>query len=213
MGNTTAPVKTGPKKDTKVVDEQTVMSWFKDSPKHSFEDVSGMSELKARLRSCVADTKLSGIRKYLKNIVESENMAWSEVRHCENRTVNTVLTVYERRAKENGISVKISANASHDLEVLPQDLVIIIANLFENAIHAAEKLESKDKYIEISIKESVQRLLIKIENTCRHDMAFDESLYGVGIHSVIAATNKYDGMYDFVVEDGVFAAKISLNLK
>lgn len=66
MGNTTAPVKAGQKKDNKVVDEQTVMSWFKDSPKHSFEDVSGMSELKARLRSCVADTKLSGIRKYLK---------------------------------------------------------------------------------------------------------------------------------------------------
>jgi sensor histidine kinase regulating citrate/malate metabolism len=153
------------------------------------------------------------IRKYLKNLVESENVAWSEVRHCENRTVNTVLTVYERRAKENGISVKISANASHDLEVLPQDLVIIIANLFENAIHAAEKLESKDKYIEISIKESVQRLLIKVENLCRSDLSFDESLYGVGIRSVITTTNKYDGMYDFSAEDGIFTAKISLNLK
>ena len=153
------------------------------------------------------------IKKYLKNLVESENVAWSEVRHCENRTVNTVLTVYERRAKENGISVKISANASHDLEVLPQDLVIIIANLFENAIHAAEKLESKDKYIEISIKESVQRLLIKVENLCRSDLSFDESLYGVGICSVITTTNKYDGMYDFSAEDGIFTAKISLNLK
>ena len=33
------------------------------------------------------------------------------------------------------------------------------------------------------------------------------------IHSVIATTNKYEGMYDFIAEDGIFSAKISLNLK
>ena len=156
---------------------------------------------------------IDSVREYLKNLVDSENLVWSRVRYCENRTVNTVLTVYERKAKKAGSTVNIIASVSRDIAVSPQDLVIVIANLFENAIHGTENLSSGERIVKISIKESVQRLLIKIENTCRHDMAFDESLYGVGIHSVIAATNKYDGMYDFVVEDGVFAAKISLNLK
>lgn len=156
---------------------------------------------------------IDSVREYLKNLVDSEKLVWSRVRYCENRTVNTVLTVYERKAKKAGSTVNIIASVSRDIAVSPQDLVIVIANLFENAIHGTENLSSGERIIKISIKESVQRLLIKIENTCRHDMAFDESLYGVGIHSVIAATNKYDGMYDFVVEDGVFAAKISLNLK
>ena len=44
-------------------------------------------------------------------------------------------------------------------------------------------------------------------------MSFDESLHGIGIRSVIAATNKYEGMYDFSAENGIFSAKISLNLK
>ena len=152
------------------------------------------------------------VREYLKSLVESESEVWGEVRYCENMTINTVLTVYERRAKENGISVQISANASRDLDVSPQDLVIVIANLFENAIHATAKHKGKKKLIDISIKGSAQRLLIKVENPCRNNLTFDETLYGVGIRSVIATTNKYEGMYDFTAEDGIFSAKISLNI-
>jgi hypothetical protein len=152
------------------------------------------------------------VREYLKSLVESESEVWGEVRYCENMTINTVLTVYERRAKENGISVQISANASRELDVSPQDLVIVIANLFENAIHATAKHKGKKKLIDISIKGSAQRLLIKVENPCRNNLTFDETLYGVGIRSVIATTNKYEGMYDFTAEDGIFSAKISLNV-
>jgi len=156
---------------------------------------------------------IESVREYLRNLVESESEVFGEARHCENMTVNTVLTVYERHARENGISVKISANASRDLAVSSQDLVIVIANLFENAIHAAEKLKNKENRVDITIKESVRRLVIKVENPCRNNLTFDESLYGVGIRSVIATANKYDGMYDFTAEDGIFSAKVSLNLE
>jgi hypothetical protein len=153
------------------------------------------------------------LKAHLRSLVESDNEVWGEVRYCENMTINTVLTVYERRAKENGISVTISAEGSRDLNVLPQDLVIVIANLFENAINATAKLKKNDKRIDILIKESSQRLVIKVENPCRANLTFDETIYGVGIRSVIATTTKYEGMYDFTVEDGIFSAKIILNLK
>jgi LytS/YehU family sensor histidine kinase len=91
-------------------------------------------------------------------------------------------------------------------------LVIIIANLFENAIHATSKLKGKNKHIDIYIKDSAQRLLIKVENPCKANLTFDETLWGVGIRSMISTTNKYEGMYDFTAEDGLFTAKISLNL-
>ena len=155
---------------------------------------------------------IESVREYLTNLVDSDSEVWGDVRYCENMTVNTVLTVYERRAKENDISVKISAKASRELPVLPQDLVIVIANLFENAIHATSKLKNRDKHIDIYIKDSAQRLLVKVENPCRANLTFDETLYGVGIRSVISTTNKYEGMYDFTAEDGIFSAKISLNL-
>ena len=156
---------------------------------------------------------IESVREYLKSLVESDSEIWGEERYCENMTVNTVLTVYERHAKENGIVVKISAKASRELDVLPKDLVIVIANLFENAIHATAKNKTKNKTIDISIKESTQRLLIKADNPCKNNMTFDESLYGIGIRSVISVVNKYQGMYDFSAENGFFSAKISLNLK
>ena len=156
---------------------------------------------------------MEGIKEYLENLVESEAKIGDRVKYCENMTVNTVLNVYGRRAKEKGISVKISANVSRDINVRTQDMVIVIANLFENAINATAKRKNTNKCIDISIKESVRRLLIKVENPCGDKLKFDETLYGIGINSVIATTSKYDGMYDFLVEDGHFVAKISLNLE
>ena len=156
---------------------------------------------------------IDSVREYLTHLMNSENEVWGEVRHCENTTVNTVLTVYERRAAENGADVNISAFVSSDIFVLPQDLVIVIANLFENAIHAVSRLNSENRHINITIKESAQRLLVKIENPCEDKMTFDTTCHGIGINSIIATVNKYDGMYDFTAEDGMFSAKVILNLK
>ena len=153
------------------------------------------------------------LTKHLTNLVDDDNNVWGETRYCENNTVNMILTMYKRRASQNGISVKISAKASGSLTVPPQDLVVVIANLFENAINEVASLKSKEGYIDIQIKDSPERLLIKIDNPCRANLTFDENLYGIGIRSVISATSKYEGMYDFTAEDGVFSAKIILNLK
>ena len=156
---------------------------------------------------------LETLTKHLTNLVDDDNKVWGETRYCENNTVNMILTMYKRRASQNGISVKISAKASGSLAVPPQDLVVVIANLFENAINEVANLKSKEGYIDIQIKDSPERLLIKIDNPCRANLTFDESLYGIGIRSVISTANKYEGMYDFTAEGGVFSAKIILNLK
>ena len=80
-------------------------------------------------------------------------------------------------------------------------------------LNYTQKHKNPNKVIDIIIKGNAQRLLIKVENPCKSNLTFDETLYGVGIHSVIATTNKYEGMYDFIAGDGIFSAKISLNLK
>ena len=159
------------------------------------------------------NNEIASIREYLKNLMDSDDEIAGKVRFCGNTTVNTVLSVYERRARQSGIAVQISAKASRELSILPQDLVIIIANLFENAIHAAAKLKNRDGGINIHIKDNEQRLFIKVENPCKTSLIFGESFYGIGIRSVISTANKYDGMYDFTAEKGIFSAKISLNLK
>ena len=155
---------------------------------------------------------IDSVREYLGNLVDSDSKVRGNLRYCEHMTINTVLSVYARRAQENGISVNISAKVGRDLSVSPQDLVVVIANLFENAINATSRLKSKDQHIDIYIKDGAQRLLIKVENPCKENLTFDETQFGVGIRSVISTTNQYEGMYDFTAKDGIFSAKISLNL-
>ncbi len=43
-----------------------VSGWFKEAPKHSFADVSGMSDLKEHLRECIADSHMQELKEYLK---------------------------------------------------------------------------------------------------------------------------------------------------
>ena len=155
---------------------------------------------------------IDSVREYLSQLMKTDGEPWGDVRYCENTTVNTVLTVYGRRAAEADVGVNISALVSSDINVSPQDLVIVIANLFENAINAVAKLKRESPRIDITIKESTERLLVKIENPCKEKLTFDETHYGIGINSVIATVNKYDGMYDFTAEDSVFSAKAVLNL-
>ena len=155
---------------------------------------------------------IESVREYLNSLVDSDSVARSGVRYCENMTVNTVLTVYERRAKEKGISVNVKADVSRDISIAPRDLVIVIANVFENAINAVSKQRGSEGYINITVRDSAKRLLIIVDNPTRDRLTFDEDSYGIGIRSVISTVKKYEGMYDFIVNDGVFSAKISLNL-
>lgn len=49
-----------------VVSDQEVASWFKEMPSHSFEDVSGMNDLKDQLRGCIQDLQIAELKDYLK---------------------------------------------------------------------------------------------------------------------------------------------------
>ncbi len=55
-----------PNKKDGGISEETVGGWFKPSPSHSFAEVAGMADLKAKLRECVHDTRLTRIREYMK---------------------------------------------------------------------------------------------------------------------------------------------------
>ena len=156
---------------------------------------------------------VESVKKYLENLMDIDSDVHGDIRYCENLTINTVLGVYANMAKEEGIPLRISAFASREIEIAPNDLVVIIANLFENAIHGALEIKDGERFIDILIKESPHRLLIKIENSCKKIRSFDENNHGIGIRSVINATNKYDGMCDFSSKDGMFSAKVNLNLR
>lgn len=62
----TNKAETGKAQTKAAVSDQEVANWFKEMPAHSFEDVSGMDELKDQLRGCIQDLQIAELKDYLK---------------------------------------------------------------------------------------------------------------------------------------------------
>lgn len=64
-GSGAASSDTGKTKEEEELD-RTVRTWYKEAPRHSFDDVSGMSELKKKLQGCIVDAQAEALMDYLK---------------------------------------------------------------------------------------------------------------------------------------------------
>ncbi len=45
--------------------DEMIESWFKETPRHGFDKVAGMEDVKERLKDCVLDVSMSGLSNYL----------------------------------------------------------------------------------------------------------------------------------------------------
>ncbi len=132
-----------------------------------------------------------------------------------NSTVNSILSVYAGKAAGNGIVYSVKCNAPAKLTVRDIDLIALLGNLLENALHGCSKSGKEKTCIEILIRVQNCRLIIVCDNTCSDDMSLSGSLpagKSIGISSILAVCRKYDGNLDYKVENGICSACAVLNL-
>ncbi len=125
------PAKPAEKKDgvkPSSVSEDTVQSWYKDVPKHSFADVTGMEALKEKLRACATESKLSALKDYL-GISKQKSYIFVGPPGC-GKTYIIEAFVHELAGKNYKY---ISLNSSEILSKYVGDAEKIITRLFEEA--------------------------------------------------------------------------------
>ena len=135
-------------------------------------------------------------------------------RFCENETVNNILKVYHQKAAEQNIAMEIRAAAKPNLSAAAPDLVAIVANILENALHGAAKSGSNAPFIRVNIKHQAGRFVISCDNSCTSSLDFEEIpeyLKGIGIQSITATADKYSGSCLFSAKDGVFHCVIVMD--
>ena len=94
------------------------------------------------------------------------------------------------------------------------DLVSIVANILENALHGAVSGKEDKPWIAVSIKHKSGRLVISCENSCSCLLTFEEMpeyLQGIGIHSIVLTAEKYNGSCRFSAGNGVFSCKMIMD--
>ena len=163
--------------------------------------------------SYVRENEVEKLTDYLERQTERIE-AITTGRFCENETVNNILRVYYQKAAAQNISMQVRAAVKPELSADAPDLVAIIANVLENAIHGAMESENKQSVIQVNIYHKGQRLVIDCENTCVSRLGFDEIpeyLSGIGIHSIMTTADKYNGLCRFSAKDGTFHSVVIID--
>jgi len=135
-------------------------------------------------------------------------------RYCENETVNTILNVYQQKANEQNITMEIRAAAKPNLSADAPDLVAIVANVLENALHGALQSNAKEPFIRVNIKHQAERFVISCDNSCAKTLQFEEMpeyLRGIGIQSITDTADKYNGTCRFTAKDGTFHCMVIMD--
>ena len=143
---------------------------------------------------------------------EVENSGRKRV--CVNPVIDNVLSVYLAQAGQEEIDMDFSVNVDKNIGIQDVDLVAILANLLENAIHGCEDSGKEKRKILVWMETKAGRLSIVVENTCREDILFKNGIpmskgrKGVGVSSIIKGVERYGGNIDFTCEDGWFSSRI-----
>lgn len=132
-----------------------------------------------------------------------------------NKTVNNILSVYAGKAGEAGIDYLVRCNVPKELKVREIDLIALLGNLLENALHGCQESGKENKSIEIHIRLQNSRLIILCNNTCSDNLKLSGGLpveKSIGISSLLSVCRKYGGNLDYKIENESCSVCAVLNL-
>lgn len=171
------------------------------------------------LMSMAKEKEIGRIIAYLENMkYEVENP--DETVYSGNKEIDGSLNYFLRAAQGKLKNVITKVTVPAQINIKPFDLNVILSNLLDNAIFAAEKTERK--YIKIEITERKKLLYIHVENSYSGILKKDREnlkstkpeaiLHGYGLKNVKKVVKKYHGTIDIIYLEKIFCVDIMLYL-
>jgi signal transduction histidine kinase len=137
-----------------------------------------------------------------------------ETAYCHNAAVNAVISHYISKAKAAGAVVDIKFNLPGDFNIPESDLCIILGNLLENAAEDIERTGGGT--LNVRTKITGDNLIITVDNSTGNVLRAENGEYlstkhegvGIGLKSIRAIAEKYDGEARFELSGGRFMASV-----
>ncbi len=135
---------------------------------------------------------------------------------CANPVIDNILMVFARQAEQNSIALACDIDVEYDTGIRDVDMVAILANLMENAIHGCLNSGKSRMQIEVRIRSKEGKLTILVRNTCKDEIPGEgeqsDTLEkeGIGMSSIRRSAGRYRGDADFKSQGGVFTSRIIL---
>jgi len=168
------------------------------------------------LSTCIAEKHTDEAQAYIARISSDVEAALVVVQYCENTSVNLLLSAYVAQAKNNNAAIEIYAVVPLEISMHSTDICVILGNSLENAIRACRKIDNvRDRKISVSCRYDNKKLMIEVCNTFTGEIRFEgdipfsaEENHGLGVKSIKAAVQKYQGLYSFTAENGIFTMRV-----
>lgn len=151
------------------------------------------------------------IIRFVNEIMEEGGIKTSTVTNSGNIVIDSLIGYWYVEAKKVGIDFSVNLNISMEMPFRGADICLILGNLLENAVEAAQKVEGK-KYIRLHMKYDKNNLLLFVANNYKgvliktkdkrlKSTKTDAGNHGVGLSTVYRIAAKYHGVV--TIDDGV----------
>lgn len=163
----------------------------------------------------------SSINEYLEKLEKNldSNRVYSKTGNIE---LDSILNLKLSQAKQKGIQISCEIDIPGDLQLNASDLMVILGNLLDNSITAAEKVK-ENPFIKVEVSYSKGMLFISIENTyCGKIIDINGHLlttknnkehHGYGLSNVRKVLEAYHGMIEFEHTKNIFRVDAALYCK
>lgn len=139
-----------------------------------------------------------------------------------NIALDSILNLKLSQAKQKEIQISCKSEVPGDLQLNASDLMVILGNLLDNSITAAEKVKD-DPFIKVEVSYSKGMLFISIENAyCGKIIEINGYLlttknnkehHGYGLNNVKKVLEAYHGMVEFGHTKNIFRVDAALYCK
>lgn len=131
---------------------------------------------------------------FVREVMEEGKLDTSQTVNTGNIVTDSLVGYWTRTAEDKGIKFQSEIDIPMEMPFRGADISLILGNLLENAVEAAEKAET-EKYIRFSLKYDKKNLLVVVENSYNGELKrgkgeelrttkADAANHGIGIPSV-----------------------------
>lgn len=157
--------------------------------------------------------------KEILDVQNTELITNANVFETGNRLVNSILNTKYAEAREKGIAFRFVINNLSSLKIDDRDCIVILSNILNNAIEAAEKCSQDNRFISVKATIEDGQFIFACRNSYVNEIDPDMKskkkdviAHGYGIENIKDAVNRNNGDCILKKEENEFVAVIILPL-